>query len=352
MLELRKARQMNTTLPGDKYLKSLQRLDADSDRINALIDELLKMGTRRFQFGGNGEPFMHKKTIEFMCRAKHAGSTCLVNTNGTLLDNSTIDELIKIGFDELRITTMAGTREMYARTHPGVANGTFDNLRENLMYLAEQKAALGLKHPKVTLVCIVVSKNCEDLFNFAELAVLVKAENVLYRPVDDIDDEGLSKLVPTKEQAIYLREQLIGVKAFLESKKIAHNINYFLKISKEQLDTTELYSIIPCYYGWLSVMIQADGNVYPCCRCYEPLGNVYEKEFHEIWYGNAYGSFRKQALSINRRKMSVKSCDCNSCVNHTANLRVYQLLHPIKGRSGRLGRLNTAFSEMVNNELE
>ena len=330
---------MNTTLPGDEYLKSLQRLDADSDRINALIDELLRMGTRRFQFGGYGEPFLHKNALEFMYRAKHAGSTCLVNTNGTLIDHETIDELIKMEFNELRITTLAGTRETYVRTHPGVADGTFDNLRENLMYLAERKATLGVRYPKVTLACIVIAQNCDDLFNFAEFAGLIQADSVLYRPVDDIEDEGLSRLVPTKNQAASVREQLIEIEVYLESKRIVHNIDKFLRVFREQLDTTELYSIIPCYYGWLSVMIQTDGKVYPCCRCYAPLGNVYEKEFHEIWYGNAYRSFRKQALNINKRKESVKSCDCNSCVNHTANLRVYQLLHPLKGRSTTIKRL-------------
>lgn len=345
MLEVRRARQMKAELPNDEYLKSLQRLDADSDRTDALIDELLRMGTRHFQFSGFGEPFLHKKALEFMGRVKHAGSTSLVNTNGTLLDHETIDELIKMEFDELRITTMAGTREMYVRTHHGATNRTFDNLMNNLLYLAERKTALGMRHPKVSLVYIVVADNYDGLFDFAKLAGLVRAYFVLFRPVDDIEDEGLSKLVPTKDEADSVRVQLAEVKAYLESKKIVHNIDRFLKVFREQLDTTDLYNIIPCYYGWLSTMIEADGKVYPCCRCYNPLGDVYEKEFHEIWYGNAYRSFRKQALNINRRKVSVKNCDCKSCVNHSANLRVYQLLHPIKGRSKRLENLFPAFSE-------
>ncbi len=198
---------------------------------------------------------------------------------------------------------------------------------------------LGVRYPKVTLVCIVIAQNCDDLFNFAKFAGLIQADSVLYRPVDDIEDEGLSRLVPTKDQAAFVREQLIEIEVYLKSKRIAHNIDKFLRVFREQLDTAELYSIIPCYYGWLSVMIQADGKVYPCCRCYKPLGNVYEKEFHEIWYGNAYRSFRKEAMDINRRKSSVESCDCNSCVNHTANLRVYKMLHPLKGRSTTIKRL-------------
>ncbi len=351
LYEVRKARIMRTELPDNNYIKSPQKHDADSQQTQSLIDELLGMGTSQFLFTGIGEPFLHKNILEFMGRTKHAGGTCIANTNGILLDRATMDELIKMGFDELRITTMAGTRETYVRTHPGAADRTFDNLRENLLYLAERKTALGVKQPEVSLAYIVVADNYNGLFDFAKLADLVRADRVLCRPVDDIEDQGLSKLVLSKDQAASVREQLVEVKAYLESRKILHNINYFLKIFKEQLDTTELYSIIPCYYGWLAPRINLfDGKVYPCCRCYEPLGNVSENKFYEIWHGQAYKKFRKEALQINKRQTPVHGCDCNSCSNHTANIRIYKMLHPIKGRSARLKRLCPAFSEEGNDE--
>ncbi len=88
--------------------------------------------------------------------------------------------------------------------------------------------------------------------------------------------------------------------------------------------------------------IEVDGLVYPCCGCYEPLGSIHEKEFHEIWNGEAYHNFRKKALQINKRKKPVNGCDCNSCAHHTANLRTYKMFHPVKGRSNTIKRLCTA----------
>jgi radical SAM protein with 4Fe4S-binding SPASM domain len=336
---------MGAELPDDKHIRRLQKLDADSERTYALIDELLRMGTRQFLFTGSGEPFLHKNAIEFMGRVKHAGCTCIVNTNGTLLDRAMIDELIKMEFDELRITLMAGTPEMYARTHPGMRDETFDSLRDNLLYLAERKAALGLRKPTVSLVFIVVSQNYDGIFDFAKFATLLRTDLVLFRPVDDIEDPGLSKVVPAAEQAVSVKEQLIEAKAYLESQRVAHNISYFLKVSGEQLDTAALYRVIPCYYGWLSVRIDTDGLVYPCCRCYEPLGNMDEKKFHEVWNGSVYRRFRQEAMQIKRRKSPVSGCDCNSCPHYTANLRVYRILHPVKGRSARIEKLCPAFSE-------
>lgn len=321
---------------------SVQRIEVDTDQFKTLIDELLKMGTRRYQFSGKGEEFMHKSALEFMGILKHSGSYCVANTNGTMLNSSIVDELVKMKFDHLRITTMAGTPEMYVSTHPGSSKETFYKLKENLLYIAEQKNVFRVRCPKITLVFIVVAQSVNGVLDFAKFAYSVRADRILFIPIDDIEDPGLAKMVPTKEQAAYVQEQLTEVMAYLESKRISHNISNFRKVFSTQLDTTALYRVIPCYYGWLSVMIGPDGDVYPCCRCHEPFGNVYEKKFHEIWNGDAYRRFRKEAVTINKRKKPVNNCDCNSCVHHTANLRVYKILHPLKGRSAHLKKLSPA----------
>jgi MoaA/NifB/PqqE/SkfB family radical SAM enzyme len=332
MYQLRSAKVMNLEL-SDEYIKSLQTLDADSKRSHAIIDELIAMGTQSFIFSGNGEPFLHNEIFELISRAKSAGCECIANTNGTLLNPVIIDELVTKGFDELKITTMAGTPEMYVQTHSGVKPEIFLKLRDNLIYLADRKSALGVKKPLVSLVFIVISENCDGIAEFIDFAISVRADQVLFRPIDDVEDPGLRKLVPTPAQAGFVREQLMKAKSYLASRNIGHNIDFFLKAFREQLDTKVLYDIIPCYYGWLWVRIDEDGLVYPCCRCYKPLGNIYEKKFHEIWNGSAYQQFRQESLHINRRKSPVNGCDCYSCAHFTANFRIYQKLHPIKGCS-------------------
>jgi cyclic pyranopterin phosphate synthase len=313
--------------------KIFQFIDVDSDKTRALIEKLLSMGTRSFLFSGNGEPFMHKNILEFTERVKNAGGACVANTNGTLLDHATIDQLIENGFDTLRITTLAGSREVYLNTHPGVPDGTFERLRDNLRYLAERKAALGVRRPEVILVCVVIANNCNDLLTFAEFAGLVGADSVLFRPFDDLGDAGLAGLTPNEAEDAAVRDQLTEVKAYLESRRINHNVDNFLRVFNRKLDTTALYQVIPCYYGWLSSRIDVTGSVYPCCRCFSPVGNINGKEFDEIWNGKAYRKFRKDAVQITIRKKPVSGCNCYSCVHHTANLKVYRSLHPLRGRS-------------------
>jgi radical SAM protein with 4Fe4S-binding SPASM domain len=330
--------------PDKKEMKSLLKVEADSDRIKTVISQILRMGTRNFQLGGNGEPFFYKNVLEIIGILKAVGCYCSTNTNGTLLDRETLDDLIKMRFDDLRVTTMAGKADVYERTHPGISNKVFPNIKQNLLYLAERKAALGVQHPKITLCFIVIRQNFDNVYGFAEFAAEVGAERVLYRPVDDVEEPGLRNLIPTQQQASSIKEQLKEVEPYLASKGVSHNIGYFRKVFRNKLDTTALHRLIPCYYGWLAAVIDLDGTVYPCCRCYKSFGNVYEKSFSDIWHGESYRKFRKEALGINTTKTTLSCCDCSNCVHHTANLRVFKTLHPIKARSSSLSKLSPAVS--------
>jgi radical SAM protein with 4Fe4S-binding SPASM domain len=342
-INVRRARLKAPELSSDEELERIQKLEADTSRTLSLIDELIAMGTRRLCFSG-GEVFLHKNALEFMGRAKHAGATSMAFTGGHMLDRAKIDELLKMGFDDLKVTTMAGTHEGYVRTHPGIKDTAFDQLRENLLYLAERKEALGVQRPKLSLQFIVVQQNFDGTVDFAEFANHLRAEQIEYHPFHDFRDAGLSKLSLTSEEASYTRGQLIEARAYLESKGIKHNIGDLLLVFGGQADTKALYHVIPCYVGYLLALIDVEGMVYPCARYYTPLGNIYETKFHDIWNSHAYRRFRKEAITINRRQTPVSCADCYKCCHYSENLAVYRKLHPTIGRSTKLERLSPTAS--------
>jgi MoaA/NifB/PqqE/SkfB family radical SAM enzyme len=335
LFELKRARSMKEEIPDLDQLKRVQTFDIDRNRALRLIDEFVELGTQNFIFTGSGEPFMHKDTLEFISSVKRSGRSCSVYTNGTLLDRGTIDELIGMGCDELRITTMAGTPEMYVRTHPGIGQEIFGNLKDNLLYLAGRKVALGKKFPKVSLFYVVIRDNHDALFDFAKFAHTIGADRVHFRPFYDHGDESMGKLVPTQRETASVRDQLVSVKSYLESEGIRHSINYSLTVFGKQDNTMEFYKVIPCYYGFLTARVGVDGLVYSCCRCFFPLGNVYEETLKDIWNGGAYQQFRNESFSINRRKVPVNGCACNSCNHLNVNLKVYRMLHPLRSLSNK-----------------
>ncbi|RPI37577.1 MAG: radical SAM protein, partial [Nitrospiraceae bacterium] len=343
---LRRARQLSEELPDVHELRKLQTLDADSDVTKNIIDTLTKMGTRKFFFSGSGEPFLHKDILDFIGRTKHAGGACVVYTNGTLLDRCKIDNLISLQCNELKITTLAGSRDVYLTTHPGIQHDAFDNLRDNLMYLAEQKTRAGARFPELSLHYVVIPHNCDDIENFVEFASQVRARRVLFRPVDTAGDAGLEEgITLTDDQARSVKKRLEEMKTCLDSRKIENNLPHFLMAFRGKMDTTELYRAIPCYYGWLGVRVGVDGHVYTCCKCYEPIGNIHEEDFRSIWHGSGYRAFRREALRINKGGKRMDGCECGNCTHFTANLLVFNKLHPVKSRSLILNDLPSSATE-------
>jgi len=330
--EVRAARQGALPAPSPEELRARRSVDADAQATTALIDDLVGMGTWLFHFGGAGEPLLHPEGLEFMARVKHAGRACCMNTNGTLLEPGVIDELVRMGFDELRLTTMAGTAELYQTTHPGSRAGTFERLRENLLVLVDRRAAAGAARPRLTLVCVVVRQNCEGLTDFARFAREVKADSVALFPVGDGGDPHMAPLLLTQAQVEGVRKHLPQMARLLKEAGIGHNLPWFSMVLNRRRDTAALYRIIPCYVGWLAVQILAEGDVHACCQCSLPLGNVRNTPMPVLWHGAAYNAFRRAARRINRCGEPLAGCACGVCANSGANLRIFRALHPLSRR--------------------
>ena len=333
--EVRLARLQHAELPDAQAMKARLHQDADGDRMRGVLDTLLDMGTRRFQFSGNGEAFLHPELMEFIARVKSRNSYCVSNTNGTLLDRATMDRLIELGFDELRVSILSGTRDSYARTHPGIQADTFDRMCENFRYMAERKRAAGAAKPALSLVTVIMSHTADDLMNLAHLADDLDAQYVNYRIIDDVNDPNLRQLALNDSQQKEAYRQLGEAACFLSERGIGNNALDAQPVLNRQLDTTEFYRIVPCYYGWLMSRINVDGDVRPCCRCYHSMGNAFEVGFRAVWHGEAYRRFRREALRLPRRDRPPPGCDCTSCVHHHANLRVFKALHPLNARRVR-----------------
>ena len=184
----------------------------------------------------------------------------------------------------------------------------------------------------MNLVCIVVQQNYDGLMDFGRLAHEVRADGVVVHPVDDVCDPCMERLVPTEAQAAAVREQVPELARYLEERGIRHNLARFSVTFGGRLDTRELYKVIPCYVGWLSLQVHATGDVHACCRCYCRLGNAYETPIREIWEGAAYREFRRAAGQINRRGTPVEACSCYACAPNGVNVRVFRRLHPLSRR--------------------
>jgi MoaA/NifB/PqqE/SkfB family radical SAM enzyme len=307
-------------------------LDRQPERMEGLLDDLLRLGTRNFELSPGGEPFMNPRILDYIARLKQARSYVTCHSNGTVLNESMLDELVSLGLDGLIITTMAGTEDTYARTHPGCPQGAFQAIERNLGYLAGRKRHGRARLPRVRLSFVVIRQNAEGIAAFAAFAARMGVDSVRYFPVFDVDDPGIAAVFPTAEQKPLIDAQLTAARPILDAAGINHNVERFRRVFRRRLDTAALYRVIGCYYLWYGIKIDPSGNVFPCCRCDVPIGNINERSFGEIWQGGDYRRLRAEARRLPRRMDTLPGYFCHSCIHYMQNIGFNRLFHPLTSR--------------------
>ncbi|MDY6820363.1 MAG: radical SAM protein [Deferribacterota bacterium] len=256
--------------------------------------------TKHVHLQGWGEPLLHKDIIEMVNIAKRAGSIVSLTTNGLLLDNNMIVELLKSNIDILAFS-LGGSSD---HTHSLVRGGKLSDMLNNISCLIAAKKKNNLKYPQIKFSYMMTKDNISELpevltlmkkFNIKELV----ATNLDYTPTSIQDELKLfdCSKVNTSYQG-YLD------KAKVVSRKLGITLKIFpIKMSEQPMceaspiDTifiTVNGDVSPCVYLNLPVK----GNIKRIfCDKYEEIkklsfGNIDSDELSDIWESKAYKEFR------------------------------------------------------------
>jgi len=138
-------------------------------------------------------------------------------------------------------------------------------------------------------------------------------------PRVELDTVGLP-ITPSKEAYGEAIDRLVqhvkdkqysGMARFTEAMRIE-----YYKLVKRILDEED--QVIPCYAGWASAHIYANGTVWPCCVRADDLGRLrdVDYDFKRIWFG--------EKLREVRRSIAAKECHCP-----LANASYTNMLHDL-----------------------
>ncbi|MBU2573293.1 MAG: radical SAM protein [Elusimicrobia bacterium] len=303
------------------------------DVLLKLLGDFKKLNVKRLIFGGQGDPFLHPRMMDIVEATKKAGIGTAIITAGNYFNAGKIKKLVELKTDHLDVSVQAATPEAYKKVHPALKEGTFERIRESLLLLSELKKKAGQAQPTVSIIDAVCSANYLDTVEMVEFAHEVGAQSVGYKRVDVIPETRSMLLNET--QVKELRELLEKAEERAAGLGIETSAGSYGKYIIPGLTsgdyTSEYYSRIPCYVGWLSSRILSDGSVIPCCGCYAPpLGNINQDTFANIWNSEKYREFRQKSINILKNPKLVENCKCSSCVDFEFNFGVYRRLHPFK----------------------
>lgn len=166
--------------------------------------------TEFIQLGGAGDPMTHPEALPFIQAALDRGLQVEVLTNLDYITEEQIKNLSSsiVKDDDLHFicNISGGNAADYVLTRPRQSEKTFQQIKNLLLYIKSIKK-MGAPAPKITVMCVVTSLNCENLDQIALFAQEVSAEEIWFKPME-IHANELREFIPKQSQFLKLKQSL------------------------------------------------------------------------------------------------------------------------------------------------
>ena len=264
-----------------------------------------------------GEPTLDENLPRYIRFAKNIGMRVNLITNATLISKSSAEKFAKAGLDSAQVS-IEGIR---SGTHDKIVNsqGAFDKSIAGFFNL---KRAGILTHTNTT-----ITKT-----NFVEAALFPK----FVREILDSDKFSMNLIIPTGSAAV-------NDKLTVKYSEIGKCLEKIIAESEKYNVEFMWYSPVPmCIFNTIThglgnkgcgacdglISVAPNGDVLPCASYDEPVGNLLNENFDEIWQSVNAVKFREKALAHNL----CKSCEyfhiCNgACPLYWRKIGYEELTH-------------------------
>jgi radical SAM protein with 4Fe4S-binding SPASM domain len=244
---------------------------------------------------GWGEPFLNPHFIIMAEEAKKAGCRVGTTSNGTALDASLREAVVRTGVDVLSFSLAHSDP-----SHDSVRQGAcLEEVLDTVRSMNAEKKRQGTNNPSIHVSYLLLRSNKDDVKNLPSLLAGLGVDEVVVSTLDFVSTPDLAKeaLFPqTPEEYESLRSFLESVR--LEGERAGVPIHYQIPYAgRRRLLCSENIE--------RAVVISAAGDVYPCVFMNTPrssdmmggerpvFGNVNERPLEDIWWSKEYKNFRR-----------------------------------------------------------
>ncbi|MBU7029456.1 MAG: radical SAM protein [Theionarchaea archaeon] len=241
--------------------------ELSTDEWCSIIDHLKEIGVVELAVTG-GEPLMRDDIFSILEHAARNAMWLKLFTNGTLINEETVQKLKEIGVEEIMVSIEGATKE----THELIrGKDTFEKVIKSISLLIEN----GMKVRSNT---VLYTENIPELENLVQLLLDLKVQDMILDPLMKWGrGEDKDNLIPPMEIGKKVAELL--KKSEIEGKKI-----FELKFTSDIQNQDPNFSF--CGIGTSMCAITANGNVCLCPALYGPeftAGNVKDASVRELW---------------------------------------------------------------------
>jgi MoaA/NifB/PqqE/SkfB family radical SAM enzyme len=304
--------------------------------LGRLSDSMVALKVPLVTITGGGEPFLHPHLMEFVRTLTDHRKDVTIVTNGTVIKESHIPELLERGVN-LRFSLIAASPETYVEVHPNQSPAAFEKL-ETILALIRDFRNKSRSRSVVSVLFVIFRNNFEEIPKMLDMGSKYQMDFVHFKPAI-FDHEQMKELFLDDAQLRQLQVIIGSVKSTHDiSSTDLTTMRCDLEQNQDRLTAhipADLRRSIPCYKGWTFCWILANGDVVPCCDCSVSLGNINDRPFEEIWHSEKYCGIRRKMTTLNEGAIALPGCRCDTCRPDAEEVRISRALRLFGGNSRR-----------------
>lgn len=241
--------------------------DVVFDRICEDVEKYSIQGVRFIRWG---EPVLHKNFLMYLDKIKKTGTKVHFNTNGMLLTDNMIQEIIGLQVESVKFSFQGIDHRTYGEMRTG---GDYEQLFETIQkfYLLRGENT----YPYLSVTTSTTYESEEEIEQFKESI----------KPFCDSVDVGRTKMEHVDLERMHLS---------LERRQLYEG---YMRQEKGIMKRMEI-----CPELWDKLSINWDGSVSACCRDYDNtmlIGNIMEEDLLELFH-NRQEELYRELLCANR----------------------------------------------------
>jgi len=203
-------------------------------------------------FTGGGEPLLQPKLAEWIADASQAGCKTGFLSNGLLLGEKRLKEILVAGIDWICISMDGATADMYNKIRVG---SDFDRVCDNVANIARLRSG---KVPKLMINFVLMDINSNEMEDIVQLAARLGVDQVNFKQCDVIrgqDGQGHGLFASKETKTI---------------RKLQKTLNKARRLAKKLKIETTAFAFTPhelpvCEQDPRdSIFVRHDGTVAPC----------------------------------------------------------------------------------------
>ncbi len=245
-----------------------------------LVEEACNYGAAEIRLGNIGHSSGTELSLAMMRLVKKKGARGVAFTNGWLLTKQDIDQIIKLGWDELvfSLDTADASLQDKIKGKPGTYEKTLKAIRD---FASSGSAALKLK-------TMITRPSFGRLEALIELAAELGISEIFF---DSLAAYKESKFALDENERKYLAMRIPKLNYLLNSLGIRSNIHVFRDLDWKHSP------VAACALPSFSMVIDADGGVKPCSNYPFAVDNIIHKRLVDVWHGKPFERLRHSECS-------------------------------------------------------